>query len=215
MFGVHRSAIYRATATAKVYAMESQIDLSRVCLNMGDCRSPFVWTGSLMSSRSMEGWVALALRNAPSIPLTSRISFRRDRGNAAVCWAAQWDLSNWSVLSFLVGGCRVGGAVLAFDASGGGGASAAAAAAALRQPASASAAASGRRVDQTPDGPRDPVGYPGSILTTAATELVAHSSEPPRRGLEHVVAWKSRWKLRISTSPLAISTRSRAGNRDD
>jgi GNAT superfamily N-acetyltransferase len=39
-------------------------------------------------------------------------------GNAPVCWAAQWDLSNWSVLSFLVGACRIGGVVLAFDTDG-------------------------------------------------------------------------------------------------
>ena len=49
-------------------------------------------------------------------------------------------------------------------------------------------------------------GISGPILTIAAAELAAHSSEPLRRGLEHVVACKSRWKLRISTSPLAIST---------
>jgi len=39
-------------------------------------------------------------------------------GNAPACWADCWDLSNWGVLSCLVRGCRVGGAVLAFDTEG-------------------------------------------------------------------------------------------------
>jgi GNAT superfamily N-acetyltransferase len=39
-------------------------------------------------------------------------------GTAPACWADCWDLSNWGVLSSLVGGCCVGGVVLAFDTAG-------------------------------------------------------------------------------------------------
>ena len=40
------------------------------------------------------------------------------KGNAPACWTTRWDLSNWAVLSFLINGCRVAGAVLAFDTEG-------------------------------------------------------------------------------------------------
>jgi GNAT superfamily N-acetyltransferase len=40
------------------------------------------------------------------------------KGNAPACWAARWDLSNWALISGLVRGCRVAGAVLAFDTEG-------------------------------------------------------------------------------------------------
>jgi GNAT superfamily N-acetyltransferase len=39
-------------------------------------------------------------------------------GNAPACWTARWDLSTWGVLTAAVQGCRVGGAVVAFDTKG-------------------------------------------------------------------------------------------------
>ncbi|MDR3632498.1 MAG: GNAT family N-acetyltransferase [Isosphaeraceae bacterium] len=119
MVGVHRSAIYRATATAQVNAMEARIIEEPVsCLP--ECgRLPIAfrvdWVLDVIPID--EGLGGLSLKERP-VDSPYIKDFDEIEGNAPMCWAAQWDLSNWSVLSFLVGGYRVGGAVLAFDTEG-------------------------------------------------------------------------------------------------
>jgi GNAT superfamily N-acetyltransferase len=118
-FDVNRSTIDRATTTVQVDAMESQIiEEPASCLpEYGKLPIAFRVDRVLDVIPIDEGLGGLSLKERLVDPPYIK-DYDEIKGNAPVCWAAQWDLSNWSVLSFLVGACRVGGVVLAFDTDG-------------------------------------------------------------------------------------------------